>query len=121
MSNHGYKPKQINIPMDLYRLIQKWGYEERDTNMTGVILRMLRRCVTELSPEPLAGLPEVAPPLFPDDESDRDQPEIIRLRKVFPNNELEVQRQLKEIEMGLKQAGETEDNIRLILYGPDNN
>lgn len=119
MSNHGVKLKQLAIPMDLYQLVLRRCVEERDTNTSRVILKWLRRALTDLPPDAPTDLPEIAAPLFPDDEGDRNQPEIVRLRKVFPNNEEEVQRQLKEIEIGLRQVGESEDNIRLILYGSE--
>lgn len=117
--SRGLKPKQLLIPMELYYRILQRCSEEHDTNESRVILRLMEKGLS-IPCEPVEPPSDAFPMLYVEDDGDRDQPEIVRLRKIFPNNELEVQTQLKEIEEGLRQAGETEENIRLILYGTGN-
>lgn len=118
LTGYGYKPKQLLIPMELYRRIQRRCYIERDTNESRIILKLVENGLT-IPPEPVDPLPDVVPSLDIESDAEMNQPEIVRLRKIFPNNEEEVQRQLKEIKQGLRDVGETEDNIYQILYGSE--
>lgn len=117
LTGYGFKPKQLLIPMDLYRRIQRRCYEERDTNESRIILKLIENGL-KIPVEPIEPLSDVVPMLYVEDNSDSDLPEIARLRNIFPNNEDEVQRQLEQIKQGLRDAGETEEDISLILYGP---
>lgn len=117
MNRHGHKLKQLAIPMELYERILRRCGEEQDTNETRVMLRLIESGLTT-PPEIIKNLPDIEP-LFPDDDGDRDLPEIIRLRKIFPDNEPEVQKQLKEIGQGFRELGQTEEEIHTILYGPE--
>lgn len=116
LTGYGFKPKQLLIPMDLYRRIQRRCYEEHDTNESRIILKLIENGLS-IPCEPIEPLSDAVPMLYVEDDNDSDLPEIARLRNIFPNNEDEVQRQLEQIKRGLREAGETEEDIQLILYG----